>query len=269
MPTVSTGGDPLGYWIGRKGFVEGREFVLFIHGAGGGQYTWSYQKGFFERDFNPIIIELPGHGESLGRGEEEIGKYAEHVYGFLKALRLSKVFLIGHSMGGAIVQTMALTHPEVIKGIVLVGTGARLKVLPFILNGIKDNFEETVRKINQLSYSRKTPPLFIERGISDMMRCRPEVLYGDFLACDRFDVMKEVERIDLPSLILCGDEDELTPVKYSQFLRDRIKGSRMEILPHAGHMVMMESPEAFNGNIKEFIFDNLKGFYGSRIQGVE
>jgi pimeloyl-ACP methyl ester carboxylesterase len=253
MPIVHIGGRQISYWIGRSGLLQGRQVVLFIHGAGGGQYTWSYQKGFFEKQFNPIIIELPGHGESGGEGEEEIGRYAEHVHSFLKTLGLSKVFLIGHSMGGAIVQTMALTHPELIKGIVLVGTGARLRVLPLILNGIKDNFEETVRKINQLSYSRKAPPVFIERGISGMMRCRPEVLYGDYLACDRFDLMNEVEKIDLPTLVLCGDEDELTPVKYSQFIHSRIKGSKLEILPNAGHMVMMESPDAFNEKIREFM----------------
>jgi pimeloyl-ACP methyl ester carboxylesterase len=85
------------------------------------------------------------------------------------------------------------------------------------------------------------------------MRCRPEVLYSDFLACDRFDTMNEAEKIDLPTLVLCGDEDELTPVKYSQFLHSRIKGSKIEILPNAGHMVMMESPQAFNEKIREFI----------------
>jgi pimeloyl-ACP methyl ester carboxylesterase len=253
MPIVHIGGRQISYWIGRSGLLQGRQVVLFIHGAGGGQYTWSYQKGFFEKQFNPIIIELPGHGESGGEGEEEIGRYAEHARAFLKALGLSKVFLIGHSMGGAIVQTIALTHPELIKGIVLVGTGVRLRVFPMILNGIKDNFEETVRKINQLSYSRKAPPVFIERGISDMMRCRPEVLYGDYLACDRFDIMNEVEKIDLPTLVLCGDEDELTPAKYSQFIHSRIKGSKLEILPNAGHMVMMESPDAFNERIREFM----------------
>ena len=162
-------------------------------------------------------------------------------------------------MGGAIVQALTLTYPDLIKGVVLVGTGARLKVLPLILNGIKNDFEETVRKINQLSYSRKNPPLLIERGISDLMRCRPEVLYGDYLACDRFDILKEVEKIYLPTLILCGDDDELTPVKYSQFLQSRIKGSELESLSNAGHMVMMESPRAFNEKIREFIFDNLKG----------
>jgi pimeloyl-ACP methyl ester carboxylesterase len=253
MPIVSIGGKQISYWIGKGGLSEGRETVLFIHGAGGGQYTWGYQKAFFEKRFHPIILELPGHGASEGEGEEEIGRYAEHVYSFLKALSFSNVFLVGHSMGGAIVQTLALTHPEVIKGISLVGTGAKLKVLPLILNGIKANFEEAVRKINELSFFGETPPWLMERSIAGLMRCRPEVLYGDYLACDRFDIMNEIEKIDLPTLILCGREDGMTPVKYSQFLLQRIKGSRLEILPGAGHMLMMEAAEPFNEKIGAFV----------------
>jgi pimeloyl-ACP methyl ester carboxylesterase len=81
--------------------------------------------------------------------------------------------------------------------------------------------------------------------------------------------MNEVEKIVLPALMLCGDDDQLTPVKYSEFLHSRIKGSKLEVVPNAGHMVMMESPQAFNEKIKEFIFDNLKGFEGGKIQGVK
>jgi pimeloyl-ACP methyl ester carboxylesterase len=253
MPFVSIDGIQISYWNGGEDFFKGKEVVLFIHGAGGEEFIWSYQKGFFEKRFNPIIIELPGHGKSEGEGEQAIGKYAEHVHDFLKAMGLLKVSLIGHSMGGAIVQILALTHPEVIHKIVLVGTGARLRVLPAILNGIKDHFEETVRKIARFAFSRKASADLIEKSISNLMRCRPEVLYNDFLACDRFDLTKEVEEINLPTLILCGEEDEMTPVKYSQFLHDHIKGSKMEILPNAGHMVMMESPLVFNEKVKEFI----------------
>jgi pimeloyl-ACP methyl ester carboxylesterase len=256
MPIVDIDGKRINYWSGRKGLLEGREAVVFIHGAGGGQHIWSYQKGYFEKEFNPIIIELPGHGESEGEGEKEIGRYAEHVYAFLKAMGLEKVFLVGHSMGGAIVQTLALTHAEVTKGIILVGTGAKLKVLPMILNGVRDNFEEAVRKINQLSHSQKAPLTFIERAVAEMMRCRPEVLYGDYLACDRFDIMGEIEKIRLPTLILCGDDDQLTPVKYSQFLHTRIKGSKLEVLPNAGHMVMIETPQVFNEKIRGFLLKN-------------
>jgi len=253
MPIVQINGKPMSYWTARKGLVERKETVLFIHGAGGGQYTWSFQKGFFEKEFNPVIVELPGHGESGGEGEEEVGKYAEHLYAFLKTLDLQEVFLVGHSMGGAIAQTVALTYAEMIKGIVLVGTGARLKVFPMILDGIKNNFAETVQKINQFAFSRKVQAELIEKSLSLMLQCRPEVLYGDFLACDRFDLMNEVEKIDLPTLILCGDDDQLTPVKYSQFLHSRIKGSKLEVLPNAGHMVMMEAAQAFNEKVREFI----------------
>jgi len=258
MPTVPIGRKQISYWIGGRGFVEGREAVLFIHGAGGGKFTWSFQKGTFEKQFNPIILDLPGHGESGGEGEQEIGKYAEQVYAFLKALDLPKAFLVGHSMGGAIVQTLALAHPEVIRGIVLVGTGARLKVFPMILEGIMKSFEETVRKMVPFTLSPKSPPELMERGINEMMRCKPGILYGDFLACDRFDMMNEVQRINLPTLVLCGNDDMMTPVKYSQFLHERIKGSKLEVLANAGHLVMMESPDAFNEKVSGFIKELVK-----------
>jgi pimeloyl-ACP methyl ester carboxylesterase len=263
MPIVRINGKQISYWTARKGLIEGKETVLFIHGAGGGQYTWSYQKGFFGKGFNPVIVELPGHGASGGEGEEEVGRYAEHVYAFLKALGLEKVFLVGHSMGGAIAQTLALTHAEMMKGIVLVGTGARLKVLPMILDGIRNNFEETARKINQFAFSRKVQTDLIEKSLSFMLQCRPEVLYGDFLACDRFDLMNEVEKIILPTLILCGDDDQLTPVKYSQFLNSRIEGSKLEVLSNAGHMVMMEAAQAFNKKVREFILESLNRVRGT------
>jgi pimeloyl-ACP methyl ester carboxylesterase len=147
MPTYRVGEKGISYWTDEKDSSEERETILFIHGAGGGQLSWVFQKGFFEKEFHPVIIELPGHGESGGEGEEEIGRYAEHVYGFLKALNLRQLLLVGHSMGGAIVQALAVTHPEIVRGIVLVGTGARLKVLPAVLDGINKNFEETVRRI--------------------------------------------------------------------------------------------------------------------------
>jgi pimeloyl-ACP methyl ester carboxylesterase len=202
MPVVEVNGKQISYWAGGQDPSSGKTTVLFIHGAGGGQLTWSYQKGFFEKRYSPIVLELPGHGESGGQGEQEIARYAEHVFSFVRNLSLPRAFLVGHSMGGAIAQVLALRHPDVIKGLILVGTGARLRVLPQILEGIRNNFKDTVRKITRFAYSRNASPQLIERGIHQLIQCPPEVLYGDFLACDRFDVMDEVERIKLPTLIL-------------------------------------------------------------------
>ena len=253
MPFVDVGGKQIHYWVGKGRPSEKRETILFIHGAGGGSFTWGCQKGFFEKKFAPMIIELPGHGESKGEGEEDIGRYAEQMYLFAARFGLDKAFWVGHSMGGAIVQTLALTHPEIIQGIVLVGTGARLRVLPTTLSGIKNQFQETVRKIIGFAYSRKASPEFIERGVEQLSGCGPEVLYGDFLACNRFDLRDEVERIHLPTLVICGEEDELTPVSFSEFLHRRIKGSSLETIPGAGHMVMMEAPDSFNHAVQDFV----------------
>jgi len=103
MPVFRIREKGISYWARRRPVSNERDVILFVHGAGGGQFSWSFQKGSFEKDFDPIIIELPGHGESGGEGEEEIIKYAEHVSSFLGALGLEQLFLVGHSMGGAIV----------------------------------------------------------------------------------------------------------------------------------------------------------------------
>jgi pimeloyl-ACP methyl ester carboxylesterase len=75
--------------------------------------------------------------------------------------------------------------------------------------------------------------------------------------------MNEVEKIVIPTLILCGDDDQLTPLKYSQFLNSRIKGSKLEVLSNAGHMVMMEAAQAFNERVREFILETLSGVRGT------
>lgn len=254
MPIIQVNNKSIHYWTPTEKRSDEREIVLFVHGAGGGQLTWAFQKAYFEKDFTPILLELPGHGDSGGEGEETVEAYADHVHAFIKKLRLPKIFIVGHSMGGAITQTLALRHPEAFKAVVLVGTGARLKVLPSILEGI-NNFKATVEMITRLAFSKKASPMLIERGIEYLLGCPPKVLFGDYKACDRFDLMNEIGKIDLPCLIVCGEDDALTPVKYSEFLHNRIKGSTLRILPGAGHMVMLESPEAFNEVLRTFVTD--------------
>ncbi len=252
MPVIRNDGLQISYWSPKR-LLKGSETVLFIHGAGGSQFVWTFQKRFFEERFHPVIIELPGHGQAGGNGEEQIGRYADHVYRFVEVMGLGRTFFVGHSMGGAIVQVMALNHPEIIRGIVLAGTGARLRVVRTILDSIRNDFEPTVRNIVRFAYSPNAPAELIDQGIAGLMECRPDVLYGDFLACDRFDLLDEVKKINVPSLVICGNEDQMTPLKHSTYLHDQISGSRLEVIPAAGHMVMMESPEAFNETVGRFV----------------
>ena len=81
----------------------------------------------------------------------------------------------------------------------------------------------------------------------------PQVIHDDFLACDAFDRRADVSRIATPTLILCGDADRMTPVKFSQFLHKQIAGSQLIVVPGAGHMVMLEQPAAVAEAVAHFL----------------
>jgi pimeloyl-ACP methyl ester carboxylesterase len=87
----------------------------------------------------------------------------------------------------------------------------------------------------------------------EMRKIALEVLLGDFEACDKFDIVERVSGIKVPTLIICGEDDKLTPVKYSEYLKANIQHSKLEIVVGAGHMVMLEKPKEFNKILDEFI----------------
>ncbi len=81
----------------------------------------------------------------------------------------------------------------------------------------------------------------------------PAMLYRDLAACNIFDCMARMSEITLPALIICGEDDRMTPVKYSQFLQKNLPGSTLRIIPKAGHYVMREAPEAVSAAMKEWL----------------
>jgi len=161
--------------------------------------------------------------------------------------------LFGHSLGGAVVQEFTLLYPQYVEALILVGTGARLRVLPEIIEGIKERFEGTVKLICDYAFSKKTSRDLIQKGMEAMLKTRASVLTGDFAACNRFDIMDRVENIKVPTLVMRGGDDLLTPPKYAQFLAEKIEGARLEIIGGAGHMVMIEKPDEFNNRVMEFL----------------
>ena len=200
-----------------------------------------------------MALDLPGHGCSGGEGRQTISGYADFFVRFIASLGLERVIPVGHSMGGAIALDLALQHPEGLAGLVLVATGARLRVLPAILEGLESNFEATVEAICGYAYGSEADERLVRLSREEMVAAGPQLLRRDFLACDRFDVMDCLGEIHLPTLIICGDEDRLTPLKYSQFLADHIQGAALVTIPEAGHMVMLERPKEVNEAIVGFL----------------
>jgi pimeloyl-ACP methyl ester carboxylesterase len=253
MPIIDAYGMRGNVVFGKEEREEGKDSLVFIHGAGGNWSGWYRQRDFFSRAFNCFIMELPGHGAAQSQGAQEVKSYALWIRGALDELEVKNPFVIGHSMGGAVIMDLALRFPALPKGLVLVSTGARLRVLPRILDEIKRDFAQAVEFICGLSFAKDVPKEMLEVAIAEMQKNSPDVLYGDFSACERFDVMEEVGGINSPTLVICGDQDALTPVKYSRYLAEYIAGSRLEVIEGAGHMVMLERPEQFNKKVEAFL----------------
>jgi pimeloyl-ACP methyl ester carboxylesterase len=114
-------------------------------------------------------------------------------------------------------------------------------------------FPAAVQKIVENSYSSTTDPILKELAIKQMMETRQAVLYGDFLACDSFDVTDSVKEIRIPTLLICGSEDRMMLPNRSEYLQDQIEGADLHILEKAGHMVMIERPDEVAGLLSGFL----------------
>jgi pimeloyl-ACP methyl ester carboxylesterase len=226
--------------------------VVFVHGAGGTHQHWLYQV----RDLphSPTYaLDLPGHGRSEGQGRVSIAAYGDWLVAFLDAIGADQAVLVGHSMGGAIVLDVTLRHAGRVAGLGLVATGARLRVAPAILDGIHQNPEAAVRLICDFAFGPETSPEMVRMGRRQMGAISPEVLHGDFCACDAFTVMDRLGEIAVPAFIVCGSQDHLTPSKYSVYLRDQISRSVLHLVEGAGHMVMVERPESVVEALSSFL----------------
>ncbi len=222
------------------------EPLLLIHGAGGSHLDWP--PGVRRRsDRRVLALDLPGHGKSAGTARTSISDYARDVIAFLDRLNTPRVVAMGHSMGGAIALTLALDHADRVSGLILVSTGAKLCVGAPIMNGLLSDPTLAARQIAEACWP--TGAELARDAMADrLQKVSPETLYGDFVACNGFDVMRRLSDIHTPTLMLVGAEDRMTPARYSEYLAGGIADAQLVML--AGeHMVMLEQPIGFTAQV--------------------
>ena len=223
--------------------------LVFVHGSGCSHHVWSHQVSFFQ---NSVAVDLPGHPK--GDALLSVAAMSQWLLTTLENQNLQNVVLVGHSLGSAVVLQAALAHSQRVKALVLIGSGARLKVLPQFLNALT----EIVDKKGPLPDFLLAPNQAIDEPLRTQINTAMKengaaVMLTDFLACNDFDAMDKISSITIPVQLIVGSEDVMTPVKYSRFLNEQLPNATLNIIEGGTHMVFAEQPDSVNQCIQRFI----------------
>ena len=264
MPCAMVAGERLFYALVEGDPARERNLIL-VHGAGGDHTHWPADLRRLSRA-NVYALDLPGHGRSSGQGRTRVDNYADSVHLFAQTLGLKQASVVGHSMGGSIALTLALRQPRWLAGVVLVGTGAQLRVNPLILEGLRPasnessltdpsttDFEAITDMICQWAYGPTVSEQILRKGRQQLLSVDRNVIYGDYIACDNFDVIDKVGGIRLPALIIVGSADQMTPPKYGLYLHEQIADSQLVEIRDGGHMMALEQPAEVTQAVARFL----------------
>jgi pimeloyl-ACP methyl ester carboxylesterase len=224
--------------------------IIFVHGSGGCGDIWRYQTEYFSGSH---AVNLPGHPH--GQALESVEECADWLREYIQAEGYEDIVLAGHSFGGAIALTYALRYPQELRGVIIMGSGARLRVHPMFLTPCEEAIKGNTQKWYELveEMYRLAPEDYKREMVEKQKTIGPAVMLNDFLCCDKFDIMDRVHEIKVPALIICGESDVMTPVKFANYVGAKIANSRVVVIPESGHFVLAEKPEAVNKAIQDFI----------------
>jgi pimeloyl-ACP methyl ester carboxylesterase len=221
--------------------------LVFIHGAGCTGEVFNAQLGAFS---NSIALTLPGHSGGSA-GPDSITGFADYVAGEIAGYNGATV-LCGSSMGGAIALEVALSGRQNLAGIVLLGSGARLRVAPPIFERLNADFPAAARELAGMFFAHPTPAL-VDAAVAQLLRVGRDQTVRDFIACNEFDATERVARLQVPLLAVTGERDVMTPPKFARWFTDRVTGAEARILPDAGHLAMIERPAETNAAVRAFL----------------
>jgi len=258
MQTLTLGNRTLAYRSYGRDVDPDRPPLVLVHGAGGTHLIWPAELRHLAHTCI-YVLDLPGHGASPGPGCTNISAYSEIVRDFVDALELPWFVLAGHSMGGAIALDFALAYGQRMAGIALLGTGARMRVSPALLEAVLHDFNSATEMIVNYSYHASASTVHREIYLRHLRATDPHVLYGDLVACHHFDVVDRIAGVNgltMSTLIICGRQDQMTQPERSIYLHEHIAGSELHILDPGSHNVMVEEPETVANLLAGFL-DNL------------
>lgn len=229
-----------------------------IHGSGVSASYWLNQVRGLGKALRVVAVDLPGHGESDPVEEASVEKYAEVAAGVLEVLGARPAIVAGHSLGGAVAIALAARRPDTVRALVLLSTCAKLPPVDGSWERLLAYLPGALRKVLFFSMAKKilfapgAPSRAVSLGMQELRACRPETILKDLEAAKTMDMTEPARRLDVPTLVLCGSRDRLTPPALSAQLGELIPRSRLRTIEGAGHMLLLEVPERVNREMLSF-----------------
>jgi pimeloyl-ACP methyl ester carboxylesterase len=266
MTTVSLpGGESI--WYRRSG--QGAP-LLQIHGSAFGHRNFEKMTPYASKDFEVIDFDLPGYGESRGAPAKDMAGIAEQVYQFIRAIGVPRLHLHGTSFGAMVGLSLAAAHPEVIDRLVLSCFLARYDNAARLMRttwkrAARDSGMEAVADITSVAgfargfYDRPEAQAQLASMREAFSRTTPEAFIAGTETIERTDLSPLMKHVTMPTLLLAGAEDNMTPFKPSNSgvgfvqIEKLLPNCELSVLPECGHYLVIEQPEAASARIAEFL----------------
>lgn len=255
MPTTRIDDLNIHYIQRAPAAANGGQRVLYIHGTGCNARVFERHMTVLADTHELVAIDLPGHGQSAGSGFRGVADHAAYCAGLIRALGWDHCVVAGHSLGGGIALALAIYDAELVSGLMLIDTGARLRVAPEIIRNARAIASGTsdARANPRLGFAASTPASVVEQIRALTSDCDPAVTVKDWIADDTCDFMSRIATLAVPTLAICGNEDQLTPLRNHTYFKDQMAQCTLKVIDNAGHWPYAEQPEEFDGQVRDFL----------------
>jgi 3-oxoadipate enol-lactonase len=242
--------------------------LVFLHGIGGAARAWRGQLDHFKNRYRAIAWDMPGYGGSVPLPTVSIASLADALADFLQQIGAMKPILIGHSIGGMIVQQLLAKTPDIAGAVVLAQTSPAFgkpdgdwqkSFLDARLGPLERG--ETMRSLAPTLVKELVGDDPDESGMAlarDCMASVPEATYrATMLALMGFDQRSALKNITAPTLVLSGSKDNNAPAPMMAKMATYIPSAKYVEIEGAGHLVNLERPGAFNAALEQFLKANV------------
>lgn len=235
--------------------------LVFVHGYLGGSAQWAEQVEAFAPSFHVITPDLPGYGRNNAmQAPDTIGGFADYVLQSVQDMGVDRFDLVGHSMGGMIVQEMTARAPQRIGRLVLYGTGP-VGLLPGRFETIDESRRRVIADGPQATGRRISATWFYDYeqapnypGCADLaVLASQQAALAGLSAMEKWSGEAALAHIESPTLVLWGDCDRTYMWSQQHNLWQGIKGARLAVIPGCAHAVHLEKPELFNAMLHDFL----------------